>query len=557
MTPGCAGGVLAVALTAAVAYATPASAMDFKFGDVSLNLRTTASAGAGMRVSNPDGDLISVNNGGRDTTVAAENFDDGNLNFRRGDIYSASTRVMHEFDLQWQNLGAFASVAYFYDFVNNKADSTRRTDLSHDARGQAGRGFDLYDAYVYGDFDIGGAPLTVRAGNQVINWGEAMFRSGGISQTNANDLGKLVTPGTNIREAYLPSPMIYANLGLVPGVSLEAYYQFTWRKTELQPVGTFHSTEDLLADGAQGMFFLGDPGSTGLTPQQMFMAGMGIPRLADDQPRNSGQWGVAARYYAEDISTEASLYYLRYHAKTPYVSGAADMIPVLPPFVFIPGPVGYYAYYPEDIDLYGASLSFPLGPVAIGAEAAFQPDYPVMLADAITDATVQTTLTGLPTRINGFTPADRWNFDVNAAISIGPSLDYIGALPGFIGADSIDLIGEAQLVSFSGAKPVGVTGDMSAWGVTLVANATYTNVLLSGMTVTPGVTFNYDVNGVAIDRSSAGTPIEGKRALSLGVTADYQKIYSVGLNYTNNMGGGLITRSSDRDFVTITASYSF
>ncbi|MGB6115545.1 MAG: DUF1302 family protein, partial [Comamonas sp.] len=423
---------------------------------------------------------------------------------------------------------------------------------SHDARGQAGRGFDLYDAYVYGDFDIGGSPLTVRAGNQVINWGEALFRSGGISQTNAADIGRLVTPGTNIREAYLPSPMLYANLGLVPGVSLEAYYQFTWRKTELQPVGTFHSTEDLLGAGAQGMFFLGDPGSTGLTPQQMFAANLGLPRLADDQPRNSGQFGVAARYYAEEIATEASLYYLRYHSKTPYVSGAADLL-----FGFLPAPIGYYAYYPEDIDLYGASLSFPIGPVAIGAEAAYQPDYPVMLADAITAAAAQTAVTGLPTRLNGFTPVDRWNFDVNAAISIGPGLDYIGALPGFIGADSIDLIGEAQLVSFNGAKPVGVTGDMSAWGVTLVANATYTNVLLSGMTVTPGITFNYDVNGVAIDRSSAGTPIEGKRALSMGVTADYQKIYSVGVNYTHNMGGGLITRNSDRDFVTVTASYSF
>ena len=91
--------LLAGALTVGLGFASPASAAEWMFGDVRLNLKSTVSAGIGMRVVDPDGDLIAVSNGGRDATVAAENFDDGNLNFRRGDIFTASVRMLHEADL--------------------------------------------------------------------------------------------------------------------------------------------------------------------------------------------------------------------------------------------------------------------------------------------------------------------------------------------------------------------------------------------------------------------------------------------------------------------------
>ena len=234
--------LVAGTLIAGLGATASASAAEWKVGNIDFNMKSTLSAGTGMRVSNPKASNISVFNGGTDTTPAAENFDDGNLNFRRGDIFTASVRMLHEIDASWENYGAFVSVGYFYDFINSSESSTRRTDLSDATRSLAGRRIDLYDAYIYGDFDVGGSPLTVRLGNQVINWGEALFRPGGVSQTNAVDVGKLVTPGTNIREAYLPSPMIYANLGLTSGLSVEAYYQFMWRETRLIPVGTFHST---------------------------------------------------------------------------------------------------------------------------------------------------------------------------------------------------------------------------------------------------------------------------------------------------------------------------
>src|SRR5690606_6678149 len=131
-----------------------------------------------------------------------------------------------------------------------------------------------------------------------------------------------------------------------------------------------------------------------------------------------------------------------------------------------------------------------------------------------------------------------------------------GRIPGWIGADAMDLYGEVGLVDFE-SQPVGVSGNKSAWGFTTSASATYTNVLVSGLTLTPSVSFNADVNGTALDRSISGTPVEGKRAVSVGVSANFRNAYTGSISYTNNIGGGLIARNSDRDFVTVTASYSF
>ena len=51
--------------------------------------------------------------------------------------------------------------------------------------------------------------------------------------------------------------------------------------------------------------------------------------------------------------------------------------------------------------------------------------------------------------------------------------------------------------------------------------------------------------------------VEGKMSMTLGVTADYQSTYKVGLDYTMNFGNAYRNSSNDKDFMSFSASYAF
>lgn len=560
------GRLLACASTMLLggAMAGAATAAEFEWGDVTVDIDSTVNIGVGIRTVNPDARYIAASNGGTNRSVAAENVDDGNQNFLRGDIYSASTRAIHDVEISLGNVGAFTRFSYFYDAVKNDADSTRRTDLSDAARRRAGRGIDVLDAYVYGDFEMMDMPLAVRLGNQAINWGEALYRSGGIAQTNAIDVIKLETPGAEVREAFLPSPMAWASIAITPELSLEGYYQFQWRQSRLVPVGTFLSGEDLFGPGAEGFFLAGDPGGTGLPASALLAAPTGVRKAGDERPNDQGQWGVAARYYAEGISSEFGLYYLNYHAKTPYVGASASRVVLVPAFPpFIPFPItadltdNYFASFPEDIDLYGATATFPLGDISIGVEASYQPDYPVPI-DGLSAATTAVGLAGGgAARSYGFARMDRLSTIANAHVSIGPGMPVFGAITEAMGADAIDIVGEAGLVDFQGALPTGASGDNFSWGYNLTASAPFSRAFGTDITLTPSVDFRHDVNGLSIDRAVTSNYVENRRGITLGLEASYEADLAAKIAYTNNMGGGTNSAKSDRDYVTFTVSYAF
>ncbi|MDF5996131.1 DUF1302 family protein [Pseudomonas aeruginosa] len=58
-------------------------------------------------------------------------------------------------------------------------------------------------------------------GNQVISWGAEIFVPGGINQINALSLPKYHTPGTQLKEVFIPAPMASFNIGLTETLSLE------------------------------------------------------------------------------------------------------------------------------------------------------------------------------------------------------------------------------------------------------------------------------------------------------------------------------------------------
>src|SRR5690554_7945790 len=79
-------------------------------------------------------------------------------------------------------------------------DETPRFKEYNDAtKSYAGKGAEILDAFVWGDFDVAGAPVNVRVGRQVLSWGESTFIQGGVGSVNPVDASAFRRPGAEIR----------------------------------------------------------------------------------------------------------------------------------------------------------------------------------------------------------------------------------------------------------------------------------------------------------------------------------------------------------------------
>lgn len=549
--------VFAAAIGAAF-FASGAQAVEFKFGELNGSFDTTASLGATMRVSDRNCLLVGTSNGG--CNASATNRDDGNLNFDRGDIVSAPASVSHDLSLDWRNFGAFMRMHYFYDAVLNDADSTRRTDLSDEARRQAGRDFEILEAYLYGTFNIAGAPTDIRFGNQVVNWGESLFTPGGINATNPVDVSKLHQAGSELKLATLPTPMARVSTMLPFGASIEAYYQFAWEATKLDPVGSFFSQGDLTGKGSEGFFFGSDPGAIGDAAFLNYM-----PKEESREPDDAGQWGVALRYFADDWSSEFGLYYLRYHFKTPILGVSAQKIP-FPPFT---RPTGYFEEYPEDIDLYGASFNTQLFGSSVGGEISYQPDFPVPLDFASTIAFARANAALGPFggfySQSGVARVEKWQAALVSISSFGPSDGMVGTAITGLGASTAGFSGELVGNKFGDldpAVPYAVPDSKTrptdtAWGYRLAASLAYPEAFGTGVLLTPAISFRHDVYGTQPNNPNGATLIEDRKLVTIGVTGSYLGGWRAGISYTNSFGAGGDDLLDDRDFVDLSISYSF
>ena len=311
-----------------VLFAGAAHAFQFKASDsVSGNLDMQLTLGAGMRMQDQDADLIGdprVHPGAN--TAVSSNGDDGDLNYDQYDLYTTYLKFTPELLLKFPaDFKFMARGTALFDF---KATDTRRTDIEDSAEEQISRDVQLLDLWVSKDMNIGTQRARIRAGNQVVSWGESIFAIGGINSTNALDFQKLSIPGTQLKEAVLPAPIVSIATGLGSGVNLEAYYQFYWNKNRLPPVGTYFSVADIVGKGRQPMFIDVDPTSPGFfnfggldpaaDPTQA--NSFPLPILGDNDPSNGGQFGFALHYKPAGISLDLGFYFMNYHDKMPVLN---------------------------------------------------------------------------------------------------------------------------------------------------------------------------------------------------------------------------------------------
>ena len=57
-----------------------------------------------------------------------------------------------------------------------------------------------------------------------------------------------------MKEALVPVETLAMSLGLTDNLSMDAFYQFNYRRTEIDPVGTFFSETDLFAEGGNAAY---------------------------------------------------------------------------------------------------------------------------------------------------------------------------------------------------------------------------------------------------------------------------------------------------------------
>ena len=704
--------VLAFALCA-----TPAGAEDFTHGELEGSLDITLSHGVTLRTGTRDKSLIGRAEGAG--TANSVNSDDGNLNYDSG-IVSNASKFIGELDLNYRNFGAFVRAHGFYDFENQSGERARN-ELSDEAADLVGTDFEVLDLYLTGSFDLGGAAVDLRLGNHVISWGESTFIQNSVNVINPFDVTKLRTPGAELRDGLVPVPMVSVSAALHQDLSVEGFYQVKWEKTEIDPPGSFFSTSDFVGAGGNRVvlgwgaipdtgrgfgpltqainadlrgFQIPSPTAPGtLTPlpqraQPDFDPHfLNVFRTGDNEPEDSGQWGVALRYLAEGLNnTEFGVFFVNYHSRLPVLSGrtgtvqgiqdglfaaaavgsptsvtaqavaqavtplvtravtqqvtaavTAQVPPGTPPAAIqaevqrqvagiVPGEVtrqvtaqiaalagslavdryvktaGYFAEYPEDIQLFGLSFNTVLGTSgwALQGEYSYRMDAPLQIDDAevffaaLTPLTLDPT-TGRPcandfpycrnqvgvfapeTYVQGYIERDVSQIQATTTKVFGPTL----------GANSLAFIAEAALMyvhdmpdrselrldgpgtqtsgepfhsTAAGAHaglptdPLDRFASATSYGYRMAARLDYLNAI-GALNVSPRVSFQHDVKGTS--PGPGGPFIEGRYAVTLGLGASYLNRWHFDVSFTMFGGAGRHNQSSDRDFASATVKYLF
>jgi hypothetical protein len=546
---------LPLAMAIAAGASGQASALSFYLGDVEAQFNTTLSAGAGWRVSERDKRLISQGNLGpqyANTTTGASsnNYDDGNLNFDKGDTYSKIVKGNSELFLNYDvdsdtltRVGGLLRGRYWYDFElkdEKRAvdDVGQRRELNDEALDNASGG-EFLDAYIFSDWYFGEVPVSLRYGKQVVSWGESTFIQGGINTINPVNVPAFRAPGSELKDALLPVEMFYGSAGITENLTIETFVQTDWEPVRPDDCGTFFSTNDFVADGCGPVLLAGQ-----LPDSQAYAQGFITPRLGDVEADSKDQFGIALRWYVPELNdSELGFYYIKYNSRLPYISGR-----VKDPDNGVTFP-SYFIEYPENIDLYGISINTTTpGGWSLGAEYSFRENLPLQWnAFELIYGGLQ--LQNPVTGDNASLLQDQREAEAGGADLSGQDVSgwdrFKVSQAQFTLIKFFDQVMGASRLSF-----------ITEFGATYVHDLVwdYPNAI-AGVNLSPQLAWSHDVKGYSPQPGGAFN--EGSKAIGLSLQAVYQNKITGNIGYTNFFGGEPYNELTDRDFVTASVSYSF
>jgi hypothetical protein len=313
--------LVATCLAASISQVT--HAVGIQFGDLNGSWDTTLAYGQSWRVANPDCRLIATADGG---CGRSPNIDDGDLNYLGRAVFSKSLSAVTEISLNYKSFGVFARASALHDFAVTNGD-TDRTPLSPEARKLVGSYTRMLDAFGFWRFNLGTMPSELRLGKQVVSWGESTFIQGGLNTVNHFDVAALRTPGSELKQALLPDQMALFNVQFTEHLSGQFLYLFKWHQTQPEPDGSYFSTNDAATPAGRNVVLnFGEFSDLGVDYRPLggpYISNFQqIPRTADRQPPDSGQYGFNLKLYLPNFSsgTEFGLYFLNYHSRLPVVS---------------------------------------------------------------------------------------------------------------------------------------------------------------------------------------------------------------------------------------------
>ncbi|WP_085673845.1 MULTISPECIES: DUF1302 domain-containing protein [unclassified Pseudomonas] len=348
--------------------------------------------------------------------------------------------------------------------------------------------------------------------------------------------------------------------------------------------------------------------------------GVIVRRGADRDARDSGQFGVALRYMFEPLNTEFGGYFMNYHSRAPIFSGRgadaqfysttglagalvragvpagalANLLPSLMPLQ-VAGNSSYYVEYPEDIRLYGLSFSttLPTG-TAWSGEISYRPNAPVQLNTTDILYSGLTPLNPNVSVLQGTPGADQPGYRRKEITQLQTTFTHF--FDQVMGAERLTMVGEVGWTHVGGLEstskarygrdPVFGPGPLpsgqcealntstlgtsnannvsrycendgyttaDSWGYRVRAIWDYNNVF-AGVNLRPSVAWSHDVDGYS--PGPGGNFEEGRKAISLGLDAEYQQTYTASLSYTNFFDGKYST-VDDRDFVALSFGVNF
>jgi len=304
--------------------------------------------------------------------------DDGNLNYGKGDLFQGVAKITQDLNLTWENFGFFARWLYFYDFVNNDFTETHPNLITRDnvdrvgtegspesnhfytrvyGKGervrskrrdgellrQVGTDLQWLDANFYGRMPFyGEKELSFKIGRQTVNWGEStLLVINSINQAQPVNANNLFRVGFTVEEVFTPVGMAFASFEPFDGATIEAYYQYEWKPVEAPAPGSYFGFADIGTNNAVDNVNL-TFGTSPDDPDRAFAGATASEQLGyldnpltlitpttttfqrgkDREADHQGQYGLAFKYYAENLGngTELGLYFMNYHSKLPYVS---------------------------------------------------------------------------------------------------------------------------------------------------------------------------------------------------------------------------------------------